>query len=71
MDEKAGFEHVDTTRHDSLKYDAAAKHGDRALAYLGDERVIVTEADVRPEGSWSSSIRRLTCSLEQAHTAQD
>lgn len=25
----------------------AAKHGDRALAYIGDERVSLTEEDVR------------------------
>lgn len=41
--------HDDTLRgmSDADKAEIAAKHGDRALAFIGDERISLTEEDVR------------------------
>lgn len=50
MAHKAGIEqHEDTPRgmSDPEKAEIAAKHGDRALAIIGDERISLTEEDVR------------------------
>ena len=48
MDEKAAFEEVEKGRP-SLGHidDVALKHGDRALAIIGDERVTLTDEEVR------------------------
>ena len=43
MAEKQAFDQVEDTQ----KHDLAVKHGDRALAVIGDERVIVTDEDAR------------------------
>lgn len=47
MSDKMGFSDVEKAgRNDSLHSEVAIKHGDRALAYIGDERVTVTEEEV-------------------------
>jgi hypothetical protein len=47
MSEKMSFGDVEKAGHnDSLHDEVVMKHGDRALAYIGDERVTVTEEDV-------------------------
>lgn len=47
MADKAAFDEVEHTESSLEKYGGVAKHGDRALAIIGDERVIVTDEDVR------------------------
>lgn len=56
MNEKSDFNHAEEARRGSRfsssgRFDdeAVAKHGDRALAYLGDERIILTDEDVSCE----------------------
>lgn len=47
MSEKMVFDDVEKAgRNDSLHSEVAMKHGDRALAIIGDERVTVTEEEV-------------------------
>lgn len=49
MASKMGIGHHEATPRamsDAEKHDIAAKHGDRALAIIGDERVSLTEEDV-------------------------
>lgn len=46
MAEKPEFDQVEKGHRESIRPDQA-KHGDRALAYIGDERVTLTEQDVR------------------------
>ena len=58
MSEKSDFEKVEgTTQRESTDrngsfakhgfHEEEVKHGDRALAMIGDERVVVTDEDVR------------------------
>ena len=48
MDEKAAIEEVENGRQLSFGHydEAVAKHGDRALAYIGDERIPLTDEEV-------------------------
>ena len=52
MDEKADFDQFEkgrslTPKDHVLHHDDMAKHGDRALSVIGDERVTLTEEEVR------------------------
>ena len=53
MEDKAAFDQVEDRRGMSQQNDFAkneeivAKHGDRALALIGDERISLTNEDVR------------------------
>jgi len=50
MESKLGVKHYENTPRamsDAEKIDIAAKHGDRALAIIGDGRISLTEEDVR------------------------
>lgn len=46
-----GIDHHETARSmsDPEKAEIAAKHGDRALALIGDERIRLTDEDVRQQ----------------------
>lgn len=47
MDEKGTFGHLEGAHKESNAHSSdAARHGDRALSIIGDERVTLTEADV-------------------------
>ena len=52
MDEKADFDRMEkgpqrlSHRHNDARRESA-RHGDRALSLIGDERVTLTEEDVR------------------------
>ena len=52
-DDKGVASGVDRIEHIEDPHDASAKHGDRALALIGDDRVEVTEEDVRLRQSQS------------------
>lgn len=48
MDEKDNFGHFEGAQKATAVYhDESAKHGDRALSIIGDERVTLTEEEVR------------------------
>ncbi len=46
MSEKADLDQVEAQGHYNDNNQEKRDHGDRALAIIGDERVIVTEEDV-------------------------
>jgi hypothetical protein len=47
MSEKANFDFVDGRHKETVvHHNYAARHGDRALSIIGDERVTLTEEEV-------------------------
>jgi hypothetical protein len=46
MAEKIGFDDIEKAEHHDVTHDHHARHGDRALSLIGDERVTLTDEEV-------------------------
>ena len=67
MDEKGSFSHLEgNSKETTVPHDDAARHGDRALSIIGDERVSLTEEDVRLHRRFSL-LHSTDLGIEQTH----